>query len=513
MELESFFHKLGLHIEEDQWERGDKLVESLKHGLELLGAAEALKGLKEMVNHTVEAAVGAKRLGQEIGFSTQSIQELGYAASVSGSSAEAMAGAMGHLSRGMQEAKSKGSGPLIEGLQAMHLSFDAIRNKTPEQTFSILVDRLSKMPDGFKKTAAAADLFGREAGPQLIPFINKGIAGIGELRDEAEDLGVVLGDDGVEQAEKFEEGQKRLGGTLTGIKNQIVSGLLPVLTEVFGSLQKWIVANKEVIKADIQAVVRGMISVIKELAKIVGEVADFVEDNWDTIEAALIVLGTVIATFAAEAAIAWALAFWPLVLVGAVISGVILAVKKLWSYLSGDSSWKGFFQEIAREFGMIKDFFVHLPDKIKAAADRAWEAIKDGFSAAFDFIRNMPVVKQILDAIEWARSGAKGIAARAATSRELSSVDNLNAGDEIARANDIDAAYARGLKNIHTNVIANATPVAAQHVSVNSAPTIVVQGSGLPAEQIATMVDAKIKKSSVDANRQAIDAVKSGARK
>ena len=487
MELESFFHKLGLHIEEDQWERGDKLVESLKHGLEILGAAEALKGLKEMVDHTVEAAVGAKRLGQQIGFSTEAVQQLGYAASVSGSSAEQMAAAMGHLSRGMEEARTKGTGPLIDGLQAMHLSFSAIKGQSPEKTFEILIDHLSKMPDGFKKSGAAADIFGREAGPQLIPFINKGIDGIAALRKEADELGVVMGDEGVEQAEKFEEGQKRLGATLTGIKNQIVTALLPTLTEVFGSLQKWIVANKEIIKSDVEAAVKGMITVIKALASAVSTVADFVEENFDDIEDVLEIFGGILAVFAVESALEWLAAFWPLVAVGAVIGGVALLLHKLGYTVSEIAPVIAL--ALAAAFGPLTLALATI-----AAVVAAYEGMKELMDTSHE---------TALEDVANQDQGAQAVQGR--------SEARIKSGEHDKFLGQLEGGMPEDTKKYYADLDkkqGNATTV-----TVTSKPTIIVNGAGMPAEQIATLVDGKIKQSQVDANRQAIDAVKSGARK
>ncbi|MFJ4230115.1 hypothetical protein ACIPYV_21325, partial [Paenarthrobacter nicotinovorans] len=56
-----------------------------------------------------------------------------------------------------------------------------------------LADKFKSMPDGAEKTALATQLFGR-SGAQMLPFLNKGSEGIGQLTDKAKQMGLVIDD-------------------------------------------------------------------------------------------------------------------------------------------------------------------------------------------------------------------------------------------------------------------------------------------------------------------------------
>jgi phage-related protein len=114
-----------------------------------------------------------------------------------------------------------------------------------------LADKFAKMPDGAKKAALAAQLFGR-TGTALLPFLNKGSAGIAELTAKSASLGNVV--DNVAQktfseaktsTRGFDAATQGLNVTLGGVLVPIVeslenlyrAALIPLITRATGFLQ------------------------------------------------------------------------------------------------------------------------------------------------------------------------------------------------------------------------------------------------------------------------------------
>ena len=54
-----------------------------------------------------------------------------------------------------------------------------------------MADKFKAMPDGTKKTALAMDILGK-SGKDLIPLLNSGSEGLGEMLAEADSLGITL---------------------------------------------------------------------------------------------------------------------------------------------------------------------------------------------------------------------------------------------------------------------------------------------------------------------------------
>lgn len=258
------------------------------------------------------------------------------------------------------------------------------------------------MPDGAAKTAAAMDLFGR-SGTALIPLLNKGSAGIAQLRDEAEKLGIVIDERGVKRAEQFRAASAKLHGTLVGLKNQAISALLPSITELVERVSAWVAANRELIQSLISGVVEALMYVGKALAifvEAVGYAIDFLQKHKDIAEAVLIALGAVITAFAIQAAIDWLIAFWPIPLIILAVAAVIYIVKKLWDVIK--ANW----HYVVDAFHKIKDVVVDLFHALTAVPLMIFDQFKEGaqqvkktFEEVIDWIK-----KKINETEDWFNS-------------------------------------------------------------------------------------------------------------
>lgn len=382
--IAEFAAHLGLVPDQESFERGAKLIEGIKTAVELLGLYEGVKVLGEMVEKTVDAAVGFKRLSQETGVSVEAIQEFGYAAKLSGADTETMQVAFRHLATGMEQVRRFGSGPLADALQQLGIHFSAIKGKSPDKVMEIIADHLAKLPDGFRKTAIASDIFGERSGSRLIPLMNRGAAGMAELRREAEATGGVMGDDAVEGAEKAEEAFAHFHMVVDGLKNRAVLALLPALERVAYWLSDVIPAAVEYAKDAFSAV------------------ATFVEDHSDAITAGLVAIGgailvtvipailamvTTIVTTAPLVAAGLALAWGPLLLVIGVVAAVIYAIKKLAEFVVGHAlTWRQMWSSVVDGAKKVVSFIGSIPGRVVQFFVDMGRGIKQAFLDAYEWV-------------------------------------------------------------------------------------------------------------------------------
>jgi Phage-related minor tail protein len=94
-----------------------------------------------------------------------------------------------------------------------------------------VADKFASMPNGIEKTALATQLFGR-SGLAMLPFLNKGSEGIGELTTKAKEMGLVLDDASMKSFVEAKKAQREFDATMQGLSVTIGSALLPVV-EVF----------------------------------------------------------------------------------------------------------------------------------------------------------------------------------------------------------------------------------------------------------------------------------------
>lgn len=183
-----------------------------------------MKAGKEVLDNADKMA----KLSQSTGVAVETLTSFKYAADLSGSSIENIIKGLQALSRNMLSAQA-GTGEALMAFRALGieveesgklLSSDAVLGK--------IADKFSEMEDGAAKTALAMRIFG-DSGAELIPLLNAGSAGITEMREEAERLGLVMSKEMAQQAERVNDQMTRLQSMLSGVTIRVMDGLLPTL--------------------------------------------------------------------------------------------------------------------------------------------------------------------------------------------------------------------------------------------------------------------------------------------
>jgi hypothetical protein len=173
--------------------------------------------------------------GQKTGLSTGVIQELGFAAKMTGTSAESMNQSMARLSRTMANAQ-QGSVQAEAAFKSVGLSAEQLADMPLDQVLGKVADAFAASEDGAAKAAIAMQLFGR-GGSDMIPLLNKGSEGIDELRAKAEELGVVMGGEDVEAGVKLNEQLKEMDAQMTAVKQRAGSDLAPSLVAIGAAME------------------------------------------------------------------------------------------------------------------------------------------------------------------------------------------------------------------------------------------------------------------------------------
>jgi hypothetical protein len=408
LQVADLFASLGLRPDEASWKRGDALIQGVKKGLAFFAGFEAVKGVAEAVKSTIDLGGHLDDLRQKTGLTAEALQEYGYIAKLGGSDMDSFAGGVTKFARTLNEAKqgSKQASDALahSGLTAKGLH-DALAGGSGglDSALMAIADHFAKLPDGPAKTALAMELFGK-SGAELIPTLNRGAAGIADLRKEARDLGVVMGESTVGAADELGDNIDKLHMSITGLKNQAIAALLPTLKEMVDGALAWVKANKQLIIDSITVAVHVLIDVLKGLAKAVGVVVDvfqFLQEHGELARALLIGLGVVIGAVAAEAAAAWIIGFAPVLAAIAIVTALVLVFQDLLkAFLEG----KGVIATVAR---WIADRFEGMGKAIVSAfkaVGRFFEGIADAIKGAF-----VAVFDWIADKVKWAWTQVKKI--------------------------------------------------------------------------------------------------------
>jgi hypothetical protein len=231
------------------------ILGSITGGVVALGAGISAAGLMAFAKSSIDAADNMRDLSQKTGASVENLSRLELVAKQSGTTLEAVGGAMVKLSKGMNEAATTGKGPAAEALQRLGISAVDASGKLlgADEVMLRVADRFQQMPDGATKAALAVQLFGR-AGAEMIPMLNGG-------RQAIESLDASMTTAFANKADAYNDSLAAMGRVFGQIGMAIADELLPYLsnavdwlTKVGLGMRDWIIANKEPIRQTIETI-------------------------------------------------------------------------------------------------------------------------------------------------------------------------------------------------------------------------------------------------------------------
>ena len=202
----------------------------------MLAEVFAVDKLVEFTARMGELGEQAVRSAAMTGISVEKIQELGFAAKMTGGDAESMTMMVERLERSMAQARD-GTGQAAVNFQALGISVTDANGhlKSADEILGEIADRFKTAPDGPDKTAIAMALLGR-SGAQMIPLLNEGSEGLKEMSAQADQTGSVLQR---LQAEGFEQSHQKLitlQATIRGTGVTLFDQLKPAVDQVTSDL-------------------------------------------------------------------------------------------------------------------------------------------------------------------------------------------------------------------------------------------------------------------------------------
>jgi len=222
-----------------QFERNMKRIEreAQQVGKALgIAFATAATAMAAMTKKAIDAADEIGKLSRSVGVSVETLSTLAYAAERSGLDVDKLGAAMVKLTKNASDA-AQDTGEARDAFRAMGIDVkDAQGNlKDADRLLGEIADKFATYRDGANKTALAVQLFGR-AGAQMIPFLNEGSAGIGNLTSNARALGLELDTNTTKLAEQFNDNLTDLSKLAQGFANDLARELLPAMTALSGQL-------------------------------------------------------------------------------------------------------------------------------------------------------------------------------------------------------------------------------------------------------------------------------------
>lgn len=138
---------------------------------------------------------------------------------------------MGALTAGIQRFQITLSKADEEGKQAIAtlsrfgIQAETLKNLSIEDQLGAVAEAFQQISDAEDRTRLAVELFGKSAGPQLVPLLLQGKAGIQQLTAEADRLGITLNTTTAAGIDQADRAIKQLTQTLSAYTSKFVAGL------------------------------------------------------------------------------------------------------------------------------------------------------------------------------------------------------------------------------------------------------------------------------------------------
>lgn len=198
--------------------------------LPALGAAAMVSAVKNVVSSLDEIGKTADR----IGITTDALQELRAVAESAGVEQSALDNSIEKLGKGLAEAAT-GIGTAKYALDELGLSANDLMGLGLDGALAKIADEINKVPDPMQKTVLATQLFGRSGTPML-NLLREGAAGMDKMRKEARELGIVIDEDLIRNAEEAQTQLDLMSRVINAELSSALINLAPLLVSAATSV-------------------------------------------------------------------------------------------------------------------------------------------------------------------------------------------------------------------------------------------------------------------------------------
>ena len=343
-------------------------------GKELLKAGAAITApFAAAAAYFATAGSELDRMATRTATSTAALSELGYAAEQTGSSLGQVDSALSSMQSTLASAGRFESGA-IDALNRLGLTLADVRGLSRDDQLSLFADRISRVRDPAERAARAVAIFGG-AGADLLPLLDKGAAGIANLRDEARSLGLVVTPEQARAASELTAAFAGAKSTAKALTMAIGSALAPLLKEWQVTLRDIAATTSRFVRDNGQLVVTAFkvgaaLAVAGSAAVAFGAALSGVASFFGAIASIATVagtLGTALAPFVGGLVVA----------VGS-ITALVVGVAKLTGTMGGlRAASRTALSEASQLARRILEAFRDLGDDVSAV----WDAMRDAFAA------------------------------------------------------------------------------------------------------------------------------------
>lgn len=334
---------LGISVDDQSFSKAKKGIEKLRGVLKAAAVASTALSVAfgAMTNAFAAEADAMIKHARKINIAVEALQELQFAGERSGIAISTTNTALQRLQRRISTA-ARGTGPAVDALAELGLNAQELNKLETDKQLERIIGALSRKPktEWNRILTALADIEGTE----FSKLVEGGLPALRALRKEANQLGGVFSEQQAKNAEAYQDAMFNLRWTLAGIRNLLVSEVIPSVTSALSTATKFISENRD-----------GIAFLAKGVGFVVGALS--------------------------------ALLFGKTAIIGGIIGALLLAFEDIYSFFQGKKSITGLIVERFTEaFSVVETAWETFLGKFKAKWDSIIQAISDSIP---DWMKSM----------------------------------------------------------------------------------------------------------------------------
>jgi hypothetical protein len=362
----------------------------------IVAAGAGILGLATKAGNTADRLLD---LASITGMSTDAIQEYQHVAKIAGVNTEAITAAAEGFVKRLPQIQAEG-GRASEVLKGLGVSVEG----TADQIMDNMLVALASIEDPLDRNAKGSQLFGG-AWKDLAPILDMGTEGISKAREEAQKMGLVMSNEGLNSANEFRIGMEKLKAQFGAVFLEIGTKMAPVLQDVLiplvqdkvipaivlmadkiGSLIEWFSGLNSTTQTVILTIV-AIVAAIGPLLLIVGKVITIVSKLIPAVKGLGVVIGALTGPIGLT-----------VIAIAALVAGIIYlwktnenfrnAVIKIWESImkAFDFALSHIKKVVEFVFNQLKDFWDVWGKAITIYFKTMWDLIVNAFKTQIDII-------------------------------------------------------------------------------------------------------------------------------
>jgi hypothetical protein len=384
-------------------------------GLAATGIGALTAGVVSSIGKTTEWAGTLDGIQDIIGGSAEEAAGLATMVERVGGSSDQVTGAMKKLSMGLVDASGE-LGPTGLALQQLGISaFDSNgKLKSSYDLFGEIANATAGMDDGLGKSQILMDVFGK-SGAELGDILSAASnGGMKAFQTEAINMGLAM-DPG--PSIEMEKSQAKLDQTMAGLQVTAGTALIPVMTELSGTLQETL-ADPEV-KQGIKDLTKGaggfLTLIVKNVPgaiKFLKQIPAFFNENKPIVAGVLAALGVAFGAFvyttiipgaiaAGGAFIAMMAPLLPAIAVMALVGGAVYLLYKAF-----DTNFLGLKDTVTGVWAVIEPIFNWIGDLIGGYVTRQFENFTKTIETVKRWFDDLATTFSSLTLPDWLKAGS-----------------------------------------------------------------------------------------------------------